>query len=226
MAYRFTNTEKWQDVWFSNLTQLQMLLFLYLCDNCDIAGFIEVNYKRWSSDLGSSVSTIEGACKGLARGLVFSENNECIFIRNFLKHQKNIPLNENNKAHIGILKRFELYSKKFDIQDIDEFIQRGYEGACKGLSSPSGIGIGNGIGNGKELKDGKLKIEIPSEVEFLSYAKSNKPNVDIQAVKLKYKSWIENDWRDGKNNKIVKWKSKLLNTLQYLPETTVKQIYR
>ena len=122
MAYRFTNTEKWQDVWFSNLSQIQMLLFLYLCDNCDIAGFIEINIKRWSSDLGSSPATIEGALKGLERGLVFSTNFECIYVKNFLKHQKNLPLNENNKAHLGILKRFELYSQKFNIQDVNEFI--------------------------------------------------------------------------------------------------------
>lgn len=225
MAYRFTNTEKWQDVWFANLNQLQMLLFLYLCDNCDIAGFIEVNLKRWASDLGSSISTIESGLKGLERSLVFSENGDCIFIKNFLKHQKNLPLNQNNKAHLGILKRFELYSQKFNIQDVNEFISRGFQGASKGLISPSGNGIGNGIGNGKEEEE-KLKIEIPTESEFLNYAKLNKPNVDLLAVKLKYKSWVENGWRDGKNNKIVKWKSKLLNTLQYLPVIIVKQIGR
>ena len=223
MAYRFTNTEKWQDVWFANLNQLQMLLFLYLCDNCDIAGFIEVNLKRWASDLGSSISTIESGLKGLERSLVFSEDGDCIFIKNFLKHQKNLPLNQNNKAHLGILKRFELYSQKFNIQDVNEFIARGFQGASKGLISPSGIG--NGIGNGKEEEE-KLKIEIPTEAEFLNYAKLNKPNVDLLAVKLKYKSWVENGWRDGKNNKIVKWKSKLLNTLQYLPVIIVKQIGR
>ena len=65
MSYRYTNTDKWSDVWFSGLKQIEMLLFIYLCDNCDIAGFAEINYKRWSSDLGASISTIEGACKGL-----------------------------------------------------------------------------------------------------------------------------------------------------------------
>jgi len=136
MAYRYTNTDKWQDVWFSNLKQIEMLLFLYLCDNCDIAGFIEINIKRWASDLSSTNNTIEGALKGLQRGLVFSKCNECIYIRNFIKHQKNYPLNEKNKAHIGILRRFELYSYKFDIKDINKFI----EGASKGLLSPTGNG--------------------------------------------------------------------------------------
>jgi hypothetical protein len=150
MSYRFTNTEKWTDSWFSGLSQIQMLLFLYLCDNCDIAGFIEINYKRWANDLNSSIDTIEGACKGLARGLIYSNTNDCIFIKNFIKHQKNLPLNENNKAHIGILKRFDLYKEKFNYQDYNELI----EGACKGLPSPTGIG--NGIGNGIGKGNGKL----------------------------------------------------------------------
>lgn len=224
MAYRFTNTDKWSDAWFSNLKPTEKLLFNYLCDNCDIAGFIEINVKLWASFIGTDSRTIEGALKGLARGLIYSNTNDCIYIRTFLKHQKNLPLNESNKAHQGIIKRFNLYSYKFEIQNINEFIEIGLQGACKGLLSPSGIG--NGIGNGKEEEEGKSKIEIPTESEFLNYAKLNKPNVDLLAVKLKYKSWVENGWRDGKNNKIVKWKSKLLNTLQYLPVIIVKQIGR
>ena len=119
-----------------------MLLFIYLCDNCDIAGFIEVNYKRWASDLNSSIETIQGACKGLIRGVLFSKDEQCIFIKNFLKHQKNYPLNPKNNCHEKIISRFNQYREIFDIHDVDEFIQ----GACKGLISP--LGNGNGSGNG------------------------------------------------------------------------------
>lgn len=213
MAYRFTNTEKWADSWFSGLTQLQMLLFIYLCDNCDIAGFIELNYKRWANDLNSSTDTIEGACKGLARGLIYSNTGDCIYIRNFLKHQKNYPLNPGNKAHQGILKRFAIYAHKFDIQDINLFI----EGASKGLPSPTGNGngIGNGIGNGK--KEAKVENEkIPAEVEFMEFATASCPNVDKELVRLKYLAWVNNNWRDGNNKKIANWKTKLLNTITYL----------
>ena len=101
MAYRFTSTDKWTDTWFSELTPLQMLLFIYLCDNCDIAGFINVNLKRWTSDLNSTKPNIEEALKGLERGLVYSNDGEVIFLKNFLKHQKNLPINENNKAQSG-----------------------------------------------------------------------------------------------------------------------------
>lgn len=196
MAYRFTNTDKWQDVWFSNLSQIQMLLFLYLCDNCDIAGFIEINIKRWSSDLSSSSSTIEGAIKGLERGLIFSKNSECLYIKNFLKHQKNLPLNENNKAHKGIIKRFDLYSQKFDIQSIDEFLSRGYEGALKGLNSPTGNG--NGIDNNSSKYIYSLFYD--SEIE-----KSKNNEEYIKFVKVLFG---ENNLKQPLNN-VLKLKNQL-----------------
>lgn len=217
MAYRFTNTEKWQDSWFSELKHIQMILFLYLCDNCDIAGFIEVNIKRWAADLSSSKEVIEGALKGLQRGLLYSENCETIYIRNFLKHQKNLPLNENNKAHIGILRRFDLYTHKFNIQSITLFI----EGASEGLQSPTGIGIGNGIGNGIGTKPRiKIEIQLPTYDEFKAYAFEQSKSIDESALSLKYKAWVENDWKDGNGKKIVNWKSKLLNTIPYIQAKT------
>jgi len=182
MAYRFTNTDKWDDSWFSNLKPSEKLLFNYLCDNCDIAGFIEINIKRWASDTGYDKPTIEGALKGLKRGLINSNTNDCIYLRTFLKHQKNLPLNpDKNMAHRGIIKRFDLYKEKFSIESIDAFL----EGALKGPQCPYGIGKGNGSGSGlgkknedyiilfnKVLKDNN--IELPEEffnliLEWLKY---------------------------------------------------------
>lgn len=67
-------------------------------------------------------------------------------------------------------------------------------------------------------KDKIKEIEIPSCESFVSFAVENKPKVDVSKVALKYSSWIANDWKDGNNNKIVNWKSKLLNTLPYIDE--------
>lgn len=225
MSYRFTNTEKWGDSWFSNLKQIEMLLFIYLCDNCDIAGFIEVNYKRWANDLSSSIDTIEGACKGLSRGIVVSKEGDCFYIKNFLKHQKNLPLNETNKAHVGILRRFDIYSKKFDIQDVNQFI----EGASKGLLSPTGNGNGNGIGIFDEEKDLKIPTWRDSYDLYISECKNAfsmlmkddsyikqqsrlNPNVDIKLTleKAYINFWgTEEGWLNKKKSKseTINWKS-------------------
>ena len=145
MSYRFTNTEKWNDSWFSVLTKNQKLLFLYLCDNCDIAGFIEINLKRWQADLDFNSAEIKGAVEGLSRGLITSESNDCIFIRNFLKHQKNLPLNEKNNAHIGIIKRFGVYRNKFKIENIESFINQEVKPLARGYGKGNGIGIDEDI---------------------------------------------------------------------------------
>jgi hypothetical protein len=60
---------------------------------------------------------------------------------------------------------------------------------------------------------------IPTLKEFGEYAILKKANVDKLDVKLKYDAWVENGWKDGNNDKIVNWKSKLLNTLPHIKES-------
>lgn len=239
MSYRYTNTEKWGDSWFSGLTQLQMLLFIYLCDNCDIAGFIEINLKRWATDLNSNPSTIEGALKGLERGLTFSKDESCVFINNFLKHQKNLPINDNNKAHIGILKRFELYRDKFGIQHFTDLIFKPLpspiEGASKGLPSPTGIG--NGIGNGieKGVQGEKLdKIEKTAKAlvkkhtftpplieEVILYFKQNLHSEELAKRAFQYYEVAK--WHDSTGRPVKNWKQKMI-AVWFPKEETVKVI--
>jgi hypothetical protein len=186
MAYRYTNTDKWRDGWYSSLDTIQKLLFNYLCDNCDVAGFIEITPRIWAAEIGCTENQVLGALKGLGRGLMFSKDNDCLYIRNFLKHQKNLPLNENNNAHLGIIRRFENYSYKFNIENIDEFLLRCNEGACEGLSSPIGNGKGKGSGKGKDYIDQIIEIfaEKYKEVFDLEYVITNKGKERSAAGKL------------------------------------------
>lgn len=60
--------------------------------------------------------------------------------------------------------------------------------------------------------------KIPPFEIFSSYAIEKKPKICLEALKQKYDIWIESDWHDGKGNKIVNWKVKLINTLPYMKE--------
>ncbi len=76
----------------------------------------------------------------------------------------------------------------------------------------------------KEIKGNEIKgKEIPDFNSFLSYAIKQKPNVDAEAVKFKYESWIENNWKDGYGTEIINWKNKLLNTLPHIKEGEIKK---
>lgn len=174
MAYRYTNTDKWNDGWFSDLSPLAKLLFIYLFENCDIGGFIEINFKRWIVDIGADYTEIKGALKELGRGLIYSESKDCLFIRNFLKHQKNYPLNlDKNPAHRGIMKRFDLYKEKFKSEIIDSIIKRGFEGASEGLSSPTGNGNVMVMPEKGYIGEKHEETVIPSQDEVIEYFTKN-----------------------------------------------------
>ena len=196
MAYRFTDTEKWRDAWFTTLTQFEMLLFMYLCDVCDIAGFAEVNLRLWAFDLRSTESTIKGALEGLNKSVLLSKNGDYIYLKNFLKHQKNLPLNEKNNAHKGIIGRFKVNLDKFidikngiDIGLINSFIDSPLVAPHEGLSR--GTGKGNGKGNGK----GKVRIEEKKEKNLQKELNLPDDWYALLSIWLKYKSEMKDDYK-------------------------------
>jgi len=62
-------------------------------------------------------------------------------------------------------------------------------------------------------------MNIPPLEEFLAFARGvtgSDYELLQKSIELKYRAWIENDWKTGKDKKIKNWKSTLLNTIQYL----------
>ena len=201
--YRFSETNKWNDPWFRKLKAGEKLVFLYLIDNCDNAGFYEVDCEMMSFQIGIESSKIEGAIKGLSRGLLGA--NGWVWIKNFLRHQKNIPLNTDNNAHKQIINLLAEKSSLF--KDDSEFNK--ILGAIVGLKSPIGKGIGKGIG--------KVKVKTPDFLEFVAYAKTIEiyhSSFDFQ-IETKYETWIDDGWKDGNNKPIKNWKLKLKNTMTH-----------
>lgn len=76
--------------------------------------------------------------------------------------------------------------------------------------------------NRKDSVKGKLKIEIPDYSEFKEYALEKKPDIDLETLRFKYESWVENDWQTGTDRprQIKNWKTTLLNTLPHLKTIT------
>lgn len=63
------------------------------------------------------------------------------------------------------------------------------------------------------------ETNIPTEEMFLSHGKillKDKYQIYDFAIKAKYKSWVDNKWRDGYNKKIKNWKTKLENVIPFL----------
>ena len=56
MAKRFTDSEKWKDEWFGELSNEDKLTYLYILDNCDAVGVWKTNYKLAEFQLGFKVN--------------------------------------------------------------------------------------------------------------------------------------------------------------------------
>lgn len=101
---RFTETGKWEDKWFRGLSPAHKLIYLYLLDVCDQAGFWEIDIEgaAFQTKLsGDKISPIfEGLNKsqeGLSKALM--RKGDYVWIKDFLADQNNLPLNPLNNAH-------------------------------------------------------------------------------------------------------------------------------
>jgi len=89
------------------------------------------------------------------------------------------------------------------------------------------------INNKKEKDNNKKSIEkIPTFYEFFDlflvnkYIELNLPAEKYRSGwKLKYDSWIVNDWKDGYNKEIKNWKSKALNSFKFVEPKEEKTTY-
>lgn len=73
-------------------------------------------------------------------------------------------------------------------------------------------------------KKQKPETEAPSLDVFMDYAKANTGS-DFDSLKknieLKYKSWVANGWKTGKDHPIKNWKTTLLNTIPHIPKEKI-----
>lgn len=84
MAKRFTDSTKWNDNWFFNLTNEEKLAWIYILDTCDHAGIWEKNMRLLNFQIGSNL--VENKLKEVFEGK-FIEIKDKWFIPNFIRFQ-------------------------------------------------------------------------------------------------------------------------------------------
>lgn len=90
---RITKPEKWKDAFFLNLRPYDKLVFIYLYENCDDAGFFDLNFDRMVNDIGIKKEEIASALKNIEKTFIMSVELDRIWIKKFLLHQNKLPLN-------------------------------------------------------------------------------------------------------------------------------------
>ena len=193
MSKRFTETDKWKDTWFLDLKPSEKLLWFYILDNCDNAGFFEFNMRLVCFMTGMTEKQVEGAVEGLNRGLIGAKSGDLFLVKNFLRHQKNDTLNPDNNAHKQIIRI---------INEKDELFKENL-GATMGLPSPTGKGKGKG-----------LSFSSPSLEDVIAYATSwaKKHSKDestiITLANEGFEYYERCNWVDTNNRKVKNWKNK------------------
>ncbi len=110
---RFTDTEKWKYKWFYNLNNSTRLLYLYILDNCNNAGFCDINEVVFASILKLEIEDVEQGLEVLADKIIMNQDREILWIKDFIFDQGNFPLSEANNAHKQIIAFFKFYLPKF-----------------------------------------------------------------------------------------------------------------
>ena len=96
---RITNTDKWKDDWFLDLSPNSKLTFIFLYENCDDAGFFKLSTKHMHLYLKLSAKEIVSVTQELREKIVFNNTRKKIWIKNFLFYQNHLPLEKKNVEH-------------------------------------------------------------------------------------------------------------------------------
>lgn len=186
---RITNTDKWKDEWFLGLSAHAKLLFFYLCENCDVAGFYKLNSRFMQKQTNINAKDIVDALNDLKKAIVFNNStdktNKKIWVKNFLFYQQQLPLEKNNPAHKKIALIIEKNLSEFNNNNEMLYI-------LDKVSTTTSKKI-------------RTRFVIPTLIEFNTYAINYAKEKNI--IDLINKSWAEKlyayykskGWKVGKS---------------------------
>lgn len=123
MPKRFTATEKWSDRWFRNLSVTLKLGYLYLLDNCDVAGVLELDRDLANFQIGIVVEWDDLIAQSGGRIEILPSGR--MWVTKFIEYQYG-TLTETCAPHRAVLSILEKHSLK-------ERVSKGYR---RGSNTP------------------------------------------------------------------------------------------
>jgi len=198
MAKRFTDTDKWQKLWFSELPPKYKLFWIYLLDMVDNAGIYDVNFKLAEFQLGMELD-YDQIIKDFGKYIVKVKDTKW-FIPKFVEFQYG-ELNPANKAHLSVINKLSKYN-------LENY-------AIMGHTSP----LNTPKDKIKRKRESKRKPKDLAEVKEYLKEKNIK---DVDALKF-FSFYETNGWVQGKNKPIKNWKM-CINTWRSTEEETKSSV--
>lgn len=192
---KYTETDKWKDYWFTQLNPNEKLVFIYLYENCDDAGFIDVNHTVWTAQLKMSKIDVFNSLKSLKKALLSGKatGNNILWIRKYLEYQNRLPLNE--QEHIDIIKKIKSNINKFsDNSELKSLL--------------------DGIIIKKNTLKRNDKFTPPSEDEFKNYYLEIKPHASNDEIDDLYDYYKSCNWKVGKGKDMSDWKAAIRRAIR------------
>ena len=121
MKKRFTDADKWDDVWFGDLPSKYKLFWLYLLDKIDHAGFWKVNFRVAQFMIGEDFQQSE--VKRVFSARIICINDDTWFIPKFLTFQYPNGLSFKVKAQYSAI---NLLKKNNCIERVNELFGNSY----------------------------------------------------------------------------------------------------
>jgi hypothetical protein len=179
---RLTETDKWSnDDWFMGLKPLDKLLFIFIYENCDDAGFINIERNAWQQKTGMTDEQISGSLECIEKALLFN-GKKSLWLKKFLFYQGKLPLNPKDPEHTIIANKLQVKAKEFS----------------------NNVAILELLSNQKSRR-AKKEFNAPSVEEFTEYALKNHGVAYDDAYSL-YSHYMSVGWVVGKGKKMKDWK--------------------
>jgi hypothetical protein len=186
MAKRFTDSTKWNDNWFSNLTDKEKLTWIYILDTCNHAGIWEKNLKVLNFHIGSNF--VDGDLNKIFSGK-FIEVNDKWFIPNFIKFQYGKGFLTTKTAAV-ISARELLIEQGFIQQDVN-----GNLTLIKNIYNPSTT-LTEGLNKGYDRVKDKEEDKRMDVSKVLNKNENKRMDVSRDVNMVKYKFIKYNKYKD------------------------------
>ena len=109
MSSVFSAAEKWDEPWYGILSIEAKVLYDYLYDTADNAGFKPQNFHIWSAYTGLTESEIESTLDELKEVVIIE--NGLAWLKDHLKFNRNVNINVQNNAMAKIRKTYKANKK-------------------------------------------------------------------------------------------------------------------
>ncbi|MEZ6115808.1 MAG: hypothetical protein R3C28_04445 [Pirellulaceae bacterium] len=135
MAKRFTESTKWRDSWFMALPPEFKLAWLYVCDECDHAGILELNERLANLQIGIEIDW-QAFLAQCGRRVEYIKESK-YWVRTFCEFQHG-KLNPGNRVHKSVIRRLESLKLVSVERQCDKDLARSVPKVLDGLESRSG----------------------------------------------------------------------------------------